>query len=135
MNVLGMVVVLGAMALLAGCATVKPADLVQKQVEQFKAMLLVQNVDGLMGLFSDKFEHYEWGNKAGAQDFMKNAKDMGYMDGLEVDITKATKTAEGDKFKVYPVEVSGSFGSTTLELIFAKDGDAWKIVGLDASNL
>lgn len=136
MNVLGMVVVLGMVALLAGCATgAKPESLVQKQVEQFKAMMLAQNIDGLVALFSDKFEHYEWGNKAGAADFMKNAKEMGYLDGLEVDISRAAKTAEGPKFKVYPIEISGSFGSTTVELIFAKEGDAWKIIGLDASNL
>lgn len=135
MHMMKLGVVLGVIALMAGCATVKPEEQVAKQMEIFKAAMLAQDIDGLTALFSDAFEHYEWGDKAGAKDFMSQAKEMGYMDGLTVDTAKAEKKIEGNKASVYPIEVSGSFGSTTLELIFTKEKDGWKITGLDAQGL
>jgi len=131
-HLMRLVVVVGVLAVVAGCATVKPEEQVAKQVDAFKALILAKDIDGLMGLFSDAFEHYEWGDKAGAKDFMQQAKDMGYMDGLTVDTSKAEKKIEGNKASVYPIEISGSFGSTTVELIFTKEKDAWKVTGLDA---
>lgn len=135
MYLLQMVAVLGALMLFAGCQTVKPEEQVAKQVDAFKAFLLKQDVDGVMTLFSDAFEHYEWNNKAGAKDFLKQAKDMGYLENLTIDTSKATKKIEVNKASVYPIEVSGSFGSTTIELVFAKEKEGWKIVGMEASGL
>ncbi|HPO12936.1 MAG TPA: hypothetical protein PLI09_05790 [Candidatus Hydrogenedentes bacterium] len=134
-HMMKLVVVLGVVALMAGCATVKPEEQVAKQVDAFKAAMLAKDIDGLTTLFSDAFEHYEWGDKAGAKDFMSQAKEMGYMDGLTIDTAKAEKKIEGNKASVYPIEVSGSFGSATVELIFTKEKEGWKITGLDIQGL
>ncbi len=129
-------VMLGAALLFAGCVTgEKPEDAVQKQLEAFKAGMLAEDIDAIMAPFSESFSHYEWGDKAGARDFLSQAIDMGYLEGLEVNIENAEKKIEGDTASVYPIEISGPFGSVTLELIFTKEAGGWMITGLDASGI
>jgi len=129
-------VMLGAALLFAGCVTgEKPEDAVQKQLEAFKAGMLAEDIDAIMAPFSESFSHYELGDKAGARDYMSQAVDMGYLEGLEVNIENAEKKIEGDTASVYPIELSGPFGSATLELIFTKEAGGWMITGLDASGI
>lgn len=129
-------VMAGAALLFAGCATVEnPVDAVTKQLEAFKAGLLAEDLDAIMAPFSESFSHYEWGDKAGARDFLSQAIDMGYLEGLEVDIENAEKKVEGDGASAYPIELSGPFGSVTLELVFTKEAGGWMITGLDASGI
>ncbi len=131
------VAMLGAL-ILAGCATgggAKPADLVGKQANAFATAIKGEDIDGAMKLFSENFKHYEWSNKAGAKEFLANAKDMGYLKKLESDVSKMKVTVEGQTAKAYPIALTGSFGQVTVELSFAKEGANWMIVGLDASGI
>ena len=41
------------------------------------------DIDGMMSWVSEDFEHYEYGDKAGLQDFLQQALDMGYLEELE----------------------------------------------------
>jgi len=128
---------LGALVL-AGCATSgggKPEDAVAKQANAFAAGIKGEDIDGVMKLFSENFKHYEWSNKAGAKEFLANAKDMGYLKKLESDLAKMKVTVDGQKAKAYPIVFSGSFGQVTVELDMAKEGAGWMIVGLDASGI
>ncbi len=128
-------VVVCAVALVAGCATTPPEDLIKAQMAAFKAGIVAQNIDAIMAPFSEAFEHYEWGDKAGAKDFMNQAIDMGYLEGVEVNIDDAQVTVDGDKATAEPIEISGSFGSITVELAFTKEEGGWMITGLDASGI
>ena len=129
---------LALVVLAAGCATtakITPEEAVAAKVEAFKAAMIAKNLDGMMAVFSEKFEHYEWQDKAGAKDFMSQAIDMGYLDGIEVNTEDKELKIEGSTATVYPVEISGSFGSVTLELVFTDEAGNWMITGLDASGM
>jgi len=124
-----------ATALLSGCATMGkgPTDeeILAQLTEECIAATIAKDLDKLMAYYSDDFSHYEFGDKAGLKEFMEGAKDMGYLDDLEVDLEQAETTIEGDTATIYPVEISGAFGSTEIEFTSKKEGDTWKIVGMD----
>ncbi|MBW7864949.1 MAG: hypothetical protein H3C30_11125 [Candidatus Hydrogenedentes bacterium] len=126
------------LAVVAGCATAakkSPEDLIKEQLMGWKAAMEAQDVDKIMANFSDNFKHYDWKDKAGAKDFIADAKDMGYLEGIEVLLDDMEIKVEGDKATVYPIDISGAFGSLSMELSLAKEGDTWMVVGLDAAGL
>ncbi len=123
---------------IVGCQTAKkvsPEEAITAQVNKFAEALKAKNIDGVMAGFSEKFEHYEWGDKAGAREFLQQASDAGYLDGLVVDLGSMQIKLEGNTATVYPIEISGNFGSTTVELIFTNEDGNWLITGLDASDI
>ena len=124
-----------AAAVLGGCATsgkgMTDEELVAKLTEESIAAILAQDLDKLLTYYSDDFSHYEFGDKAGLKEFLEGAKDMGYLDGLEVSMEQAETTIEGDTATIYPVIIDGSFGSTEIEFTSKKEGDTWKVIGMD----
>lgn len=136
-SILLSVVMVMALAM-AGCATsggTKAADVVSKQADTFVKAVQAKKIDDAMKLFSESFKHYEWGNKAGAKGFLTNALDMGYLDNLKSNMANMKVTVEGAKATAYPIELSGSFGTVTLELTFANEAGNWLISQLDASGI
>ncbi len=122
----------------AGCQTAKkvsPEEAINAQVNKFAQALKAKDIDTVMTVFSEKFEHYEWGDKAGAKEFLQQSADVGYLDGLEIDLSKMQIKVEGSTATAYPIEISGNFGSTTVELVFTNENGNWLITGVDASNL
>lgn len=91
--------------------------------------------DKMLAAFSDDFEHYEYGDKEGVGEFLSQAADMGYLEGIEVVMDDAEFDVDGDTLSVYPVEFNGAFGSITFEYIFANEDGSWKIIEFDASGL
>ncbi len=121
-----------------GCQTAKkvsPEEAVTAQVNKFAEAMKAKNIDGIMAVFSEKFEHYEWGDKAGAREFLQQAVDVGYLDGLEVDLSKMQVKVDGATATVYPIDIRGNFGSTTVELVFTNENGNWLVTGLDASDI
>ena len=122
-------------ALLGGCATsgkgMTDEELIGKLTEECIAAALAQDIDKLVTYYSDDFSHYEFGDKAGLKEFLAGAKDMGYLDGLEVSMEQAETTIEGDTATIFPVIIEGPFGSTEIEFTSKREGDTWKIVGMD----
>ncbi len=104
-------------------------------IEQFAAAAAKEDMDGMMAVFSDSFEHYQYGDKAGVKEFLQQSADMGYLEGIEFSMEDAEFEVDGETLSVYPVDVEGSFGSITFEYVLKKEGDAWKIVEFDASGL
>jgi hypothetical protein len=125
----------GAPAAAAAPAAVSPEEAAKAAIKTFVEAAGKGEYDKMLSIFSDKFEHYEYGDKAGLKDFLTQAGDMGYLEGLELKLDGAEYKLEGDKLTVYPVELSGSFGSLTFEYVFAKEGDTWKVISFDASGL
>ncbi len=124
--------------LVLGCQTAKkvtPEEAVTAQVNKFAEAMKTKNLDGVMAVFSEKFEHYEWGDKAGAREFLQQAIDVGYLDGLEIDLSKMQIKVEGATATVYPIDIRGNFGSTVVELVFTNENGNWLVTGLDASDL
>jgi len=121
-----------------GCQTgkkVTPEEAISAKINQFAETLKAKNIDGVMGIFSEKFEHYEWGDKAGAREFLQQAVDVGYLDNLEVDLSKLQIKVDGNTATAYPIDIKGNFGSTTVELTFTNENGNWLVTGLDASDI
>lgn len=127
-----------AAALVAGCAstTKGPTDqeLVAQTVGAWVEAMKASNVDELMNCYSESFEHYEWGDKAGLEDFLKDAVDMGYMDDMEVATDEMETEIEDGEATVYPIELEAGFGSVTIELVLKKELDKWLVVGMTAEE-
>jgi len=130
-----MLVVLGGAVVVCGCASTPqgPSDeeLIAEVVEGMKGALVAQDLDTLMTFYSENFEHWEYGDKAGLKNFMEEAIDMGYLENAEVSTDKAETTIEKDTAKVYPVEFAASFGSATIGVELKKEGMAWLITSMD----
>jgi len=126
------------MALAAGCAGrggPSDEDLIIGQVEAWKAGLVAHDIAQIMAPFSEKFAHYETGDKAGLQDFMEGAIDMGYLDDVEVFHEEAEITIEDGVATVYPIDLSSSAGSVTIEFTLTKEDGGWMMTGMDIEGL
>ena len=124
---------------LVGCNSMggkSPEEAINDALDTYQTGLVEQNVDTIMLAFAENFEHYEWGDKAGAREFMSQAADMGYLEDIELIRDEMELEIEGDSAVAYPIDLEGSFGALTLELTFGKQDDgAWLITGLDAAGL
>lgn len=98
-----------------------------------------EDLDTVMALVSEDFEHPQLGDKAGLREFLQGAIDMGYIEMYADDTEVSTEDTEfeedGDELIIYPIDVEGPWGSATLEFVAKQEGGAWKIVGVDASGV
>lgn len=107
----------------------------KEAVEGWKKAVASGDLDKVMGFYSENFKHFEYGDKKGMRDFLNQAKEAHYLDGIEVDTAKTEYKPDGDKATVYPIDLKGSFGAITMELKFLKEKTGWLIVGSDASGI
>jgi len=133
MTMAGVVVL--AVVLACGCATTAKgptdAEIIKANTAGAVAAAKAGDIDKLLTYYSDKFSHYEFGDKAGFKKFLDGAKDSGYLKGVEVDLSKAQTTINGEKATVGPVTVSGGFGSAQIQFEVVKEADDWKISGME----
>lgn len=114
---------------------VAPEEGVKAAIQSWIDGTKAQDLDALMSAYSDDFTHYEYGDKAGIRDFMMQARDMGYLEGVEGSMEDAKVEVSGDKATIYPVELMGAFGAITFEYTLKKEEAGWKIISFDASGL
>lgn len=133
--VLGLVAPCLVVILISACATSGPQlsdeELIEVLTEESMEAIKAQDVDKLMTYFSEDFSNYQVGDKEGLRDFITNAKDMGYLDGLEVDLSEKETTINGNEATGGPVILKGSFGSIDLMLDGVKEEGAWKVIDMD----
>ncbi len=125
-----------AVALIAaGCATTAkgPTDeeLIAKRIGEGVAAIKAKNRGAFDGMISKTFESSAVGDKEALLDYLKNADDSGFLDGLEIDLSEAKTTVTGDKATVEPVAANGSFGSLTLYFQGAKEKGVWVITNVE----
>jgi len=129
------------MALLgvAGCASTSkksPEEQIRETVAQWTATLKAQDVDGCMKYFSEQFTNYSWGDKEGAREFIQDAKDTGLLEDIEIGIDTMEITMDGtDRARVYPIDITGAFGTLTFDVTVVREKDGWKVIGLSAPGL
>jgi len=120
---------------LCGCQTAKKGpsdqDLVAQVTQQCLDAAKTQDIDKLLSHYSDKFSHDQLGDKEGFRAFLKSAKDSGYLNGLEVDMSLAKTTIAGATASVTPVQLHGSFGNVTAGFHATKEDGVWRITGMD----
>ena len=104
-------------------------------LNQWKDAALTIDTDKVLELYSDKFEHYEWGTKSGFAAFLKDTKGMGYLEkpSVNIDNTKLIASVKTPgAIEAYPIDMTAQFGSARIGLVLKKEGANWKIVGMSA---
>ena len=125
--------ILASAAMLTACSMAGgPSDeeMIAEVLAKWAEAGVAQDLDGMMVLYSEDFQNYEFGDKAGWKSFVQDAIDMGYLEDAEVDLEDAKTTIEGDTATVYPIEMTAAFGSATIELVLTKEADGWMITGM-----
>lgn len=125
------------LTLVAGCAGLKKKsdeELIRETMQTIKTALESKNIDLLMTVVSDQFEHPEVGGKAEAKEMLQMAVDAGYADDGECNLDSMEITMNPDgTASVYPVDLSGAPGSVSVEFVLKKEADGvWRVVGGDA---
>ncbi|NUM54308.1 MAG: hypothetical protein HUU46_11740 [Candidatus Hydrogenedentes bacterium] len=131
---------------LAGCATSGGAstakkgpsdeDGVKAALENWKTGMEGKDLAKLGAGISDKFNHYEWGNKEQMLGFLKSQFEQGTLDGTKIDASKATLKIENGVATVYPVEMVASFGTATIEFKLEKEADGvWRATGINVEGV
>ena len=127
---------IGVVALLAaGCATTAkgPTDqeMVSKRMQECVAAIKAKNFDAFKGFVSASFDSGVIGKRDVLLDYLKNADDAGFLDGIEIDLSGAKTTVTGDKVTVAPVVASGGFGSLGLGFEGVKEKGVWMISNVE----
>ena len=109
---------------------------IQKALDNWKAGMEGKDIAKLGAGISDKFNHYEWGNKQQMLDFLKSQFDQGTLDGAKVNAANAKTKIENGIATVYPVELTASFGTATIEFKLQKETDgAWRATGINVEGV
>lgn len=122
-----------ALSLVLGCQSAPkgPTDeeLVAGVVSGWQESLTAKDMDALMALYSDAYVGQQGEDKAGVQTFLEQAAAMGYLDGLEIDISGAETSIEEGKASVGPLVINGPMGAMNFTMKLAKEEAGWLIVG------
>ncbi len=110
-------------------------EYVLEQVALFLGKVAEKDLDAAMAAVADDFEHYQYRTKEELRNFLDDAIFVGYLDDVEIKMDDAEVEIDGDKGVVYPVDILGSFGSVTLELIGELRDGKLMLVSMDAFGL
>ena len=128
-----------AAAAAAPAAAADPKAALMDGLKNVLAAAKKEDLDSVMSMISEDFEHPQLGDKAGLKEFLQGAIDMGYIEMYADDTEVSTEDVEfeqdGEELIIYPIDVEGPWGSATLEFTAKQEGGAWKIVSVDASGV
>lgn len=80
---------------------------------------------------SESFYSSAVGDREDLLKYLKNADEMGFLDGIEIDLSQADIAIEGTTGTVGPAYADGVFGSLTLNFEGAKENGVWLITNLE----
>lgn len=119
----------------SGAGEETPEAALKSGLVKLLAAAKANDLDGIMAFVSDDFDYYQVGDKEALRAFIQGAMDAGYIemyiDDVEVNTDDAEIEQDGDEYTIYPIEISGPFGSITLEVVAAKEGGSYKVTTLD----
>ena len=101
-------------------------DMVKQVVDQAMASLKASDIDGMTANYAEDFKSDQGGGKKEMIEFLKGAKEQGFLDGIKIDTSKMVIAVDGTKATAKPINLEGSFGALTVELTLEKrDGKWW----------
>ena len=114
---------------------VSPEEGAMKTVKAYVKAAEEGDIEGLVGCFSDSFDHYELGDKNGLKAFIEGVEAEGMLEDISGNTDEAEAEVDGDTVTVYPVELEGLFGTVTYEFELKEEGGEWKIVAFDMTGV
>jgi hypothetical protein len=119
----------------AATAEQTPKEALQTNMDKLLKAAKDSDLDGIMAGVSDDFDYYQVGDKEALRGFIQGAMDAGYIemyiDDVEVNIADAEIEQKGDEYTIYPIEITGPFGSITVEVVAVKKDGEYKVKTLD----
>lgn len=135
MKAFGMKLALCAMLamVMVGCAGygsgggMSDEDTIQSIIDDAMAALQAGDIEAMVSAYDvDTFES-DNGGVAGTKEFLEGAKEQGFLDDIEIDLSSLVITVDGDSATAKPVDLEGAFGALTLEFDLKKIGGVWKV--------
>lgn len=129
------VTLLTLFALVTGCSTASdpappagPSDeeLIQQHIDAAFNALAGGDIAGLMAAYSSDMT-WDQGGYDEMNAFMTQAKDAGFLDGFESDMSAVVIAVDGDTATVTGASVEGAFGVLSLSFELEKRDGAWII--------
>ncbi len=118
----------------AKAPAVSPKEGAMKTVAAYVKAAEEGDIDSLLACFSEEFDHYELGDKAGLRKFIEGVEAEGMLEDITGTTEEAEAEVDGETVTVYPVELEGIFGTVTYEFELKAEGDAWKIVAFEMTG-
>ncbi len=120
-----------AMVAFAGCATGGggPSDeeVITSLVQDAMTALAAQDIDAMTAGYADDFESDQGGGVEEMREFLKGAKEQGFLDGLTTGLDNLEVKVDGDTATAGPLDLEGAFGALTLELELEKRDGTWVV--------
>ncbi|MEM9406006.1 MAG: hypothetical protein AAGA81_08220 [Acidobacteriota bacterium] len=102
-------------------------EMIQEIIANSLDALKAKDIDSMMSTYSDDFSSNQGMDKAGMAQFLKQADEMGMLDGVNVDTSAMTTTIEGDTAEVAGISLEGAFGALALGFKLEKREGAWVV--------
>ncbi|MEM1245703.1 MAG: hypothetical protein AAGK22_05000 [Acidobacteriota bacterium] len=102
-------------------------EMIQEIIANSLDALKAKDIDSMMSTYSDDFSSNQGMDKAGMAQFLKQADEMGMLDGVNVDTSAMTTTIEGDSAEVAGISLEGAFGALALGFKLEKREGAWVV--------
>ena len=102
--------------------------MIRSLVDDAMAGLKAQDIDAMVADYADSFESDQGGGTAEMKEFLEGAKEQGFLDDIEVDLSSMVITVDGNKATAKPIELEApSIGSLTLEYDLEKIDGRWQV--------
>ena len=117
----------------AGCESVgggggmSDEEMIRSLVDDAMAALKAQDIDTMVANYADSFESDQGGGTAEMREFLEGAKEQGFLDDIEIDMSNLVITIDGNKASAKPMELEGAFGSLTIEFDLEKIDGRWMV--------
>jgi len=116
-------------------AAASPEEIITEGIKNFFNAAKEGDDETMLSFFSEDFRHFMFGDREGLKGYLNDARGMGYLEGIEVDLSYAEFKEEDGKITVYPVDVQGSFGLITFEYVLRPEDGTWRVIELDVEGL
>ena len=118
----------------AGCESIgggggmSDEEMIRSLVDDAMAGLKAQDIDAMVADYADSFKSDQGGDTAEMKEFLEGAKEQGFLDDIEVDLSSMVITVDGNKATAKPIELEApSIGSLTLEYDLEKIDGRWQV--------
>ena len=122
----------GCQSTYGGGGGASDTDMIQSILDDMMAALQAQDVAKMVSFYSDDFTS-DNGDKAATQEFLEGAKDQGFLEDLEIDLSELEISVDGDSATAEPVTLEGAFGVLTLGFELQKRGGSWIVTSQSQS--
>jgi hypothetical protein len=131
MNMMKVVGVCGLLVVLClGCATGGGGNdekQIAKVIDTWKAAIETADIDSAMTCYAENYTDPEGRGKEESAEFLAEAKDQGYLEGIEVLTEDMIIEIDGEEAVAEPISLIGSFGGVELSYTLTKVDGAWLI--------